>query len=229
MLPRMNDELERKLSRWIPDSEPPSGPRAAQHRLAAAIREMNHLLLERDPSEEALLAMAEQAEAFVSGLAGSAEKEAFWGYAETSNAGNPRAMFDRSPVIGLGNPVSPPVRMWVDGDVVRAAGVFGRAYEGPPGHVHGGVVSLAFDEVLGLTQSLANISGMTGTLTVRYRKPTPLYREVTFRGTLEGVEGRKIFTRATLHAGETLCAEAEGIFIAVDMGKFERMARGEEA
>jgi len=58
---------------------------------------------------------------------------------------------------------------------------------------------------------------MTGTLTVHYRKPTPLFTELIFEGVIERVEGRKIFTRGTASANGVLTAEAEGLFIAVGL------------
>ena len=81
---------------------------------------------------------------------------------------------------------------------------FGAAYEGPPTCVHGGFVAAAFDEVLGLAQSLGGNPGMTGTLTVRYRKPTPLHTDLRFEATLDGQEGRKLFTSGRVYAGDTL-------------------------
>ena len=48
------------------------------------------------------------------------------------------------------------------------------AYEGPPGLVHGGVVALLLDQILGGAADHAGVPGMTGTLTVRYRKGTRL-------------------------------------------------------
>ena len=53
-------------------------------------------------------------------------------------------------VIGMRNPVAPPLAIERDAD----GGVFadfhlGAAYEGPPGHVHGGVAALILDHVLG--------------------------------------------------------------------------------
>jgi hypothetical protein len=36
-----------------------------------------------------------------------------------------------------------------------------------------------------------------------------------FRATATKVEGRKIFTSATLHHEDTLCAEATGLFVAM--------------
>lgn len=64
---------------------------------------------------------------------------------------------------------------------------------------------------------------MTANLTVDYRSPTPLLRELVFRGWCEKVEGRKIFTRGTLHHGDTLCAESAGLFISMRPELFERL------
>ena len=100
---------------------------------------------------------------------------------------------------------------------------FGSAYEGPPGSVHGGVVAATFDEVLGMTQSLSGQPGMTGTLTVKYRRPTPLHRDLRFEGTLDRVDGRKIFTTGRCFDGDTLTAEAEGLFVRVDFEKIVAM------
>ena len=57
----------------------------------------------------------------------------------------------------------------IDGDAW-----FDWPYEGPPSCVHGGVIAETFDEMLGAACIVAGHPGMTGTLTVRYRKPTPL-------------------------------------------------------
>jgi acyl-CoA thioesterase FadM len=61
---------------------------------------------------------------------------------------------------------------------------------------------------------------MTGTLTVRYRKPTPLHTELRLAARVDRVEGRKIFASGGIHAGDLLTAEAEGIFISVDRARF---------
>jgi acyl-coenzyme A thioesterase PaaI-like protein len=98
--------------------------------------------------------------------------------------------------------------------------VFGSAYEGPPGCVHGGYVAAAFDEVLGYAETFSGAPGMTGTLTVVYRSPTPLHTEVVFRAKITRVEGRKIFVHGTLHAGERLCAESDAIFVSMRAGRY---------
>ena len=98
-------------------------------------------------------------------------------------------------------------------------------YEGPPGCVHGGFIAAGFDEMLGFAQSLSGQPGMTGRLLVSYRSPTPLHQPVRYEGRVDRVEGRKIFTVATLHHGDTLCAEAEGLFISMKPEVFQRLMR----
>jgi acyl-coenzyme A thioesterase PaaI-like protein len=113
------------------------------------------------------------------------------------------------------NPFASPIRLAVANGKILGRANFGATFEGSPGTVHGGFVAAAFDQVLFMAQSLTGIPAMTGTLTVRYRKPTPLLTELVFEGVVERVEGRKIFTRATASANGVLTAEAEGLFIAV--------------
>ena len=124
----------------------------------------------------------------------------------------------RSPVVGEASPLSPRLdwEMQRDGDdrvVIEGRGVFGAAYEGPPGYVHGGWIACAFDEMLGIANITAGNPGMTARLTVHYRRPTPLFEEVVFRAWTERIEGRRIMTRGELRSGGELTCEAEGIFV----------------
>lgn len=208
----------------MPDELPPAGQWRALVRLAAAVRRTIDILSDTEADEAALTAAAEQVEAVNERLERLPRGRRLWGFAESATSGSPKAMFDNSPIIGMANPVAPPLSLRVEEGRVVGTAVYGQAYEGPPGHLHGGWVAASFDEVLGMAQTLSGRPGMTGTLTVRYRNPTPLYREVRFEGWIEGVEGRKIFTRGTLHAGDVLCAEAEAIFVSVDWERFRSLA-----
>lgn len=133
------------------------------------------------------------------------------------------AFFDQSPLSGLSNPLSPPLVLSydpADPNALRGHVNFGTAYEGPPGFVHGGYVAAVFDELLGATQSLSGTQGMTAHLGVDYRNPTPLGVDLEMHGWVESIEGRKICSRATLSAGDRLCAEADALFIAFEPGAF---------
>lgn len=136
---------------------------------------------------------------------------------------------ERSPFIGMANPVAPPMLVTFTDDAIEARVTLGLLHEGPPGCVHGGYVAALFDEVLGAAQVHSGRAGMTGRLTVHYRSPTPLHEELRLAARLVKVEGRKILCTATLHAGDRLCAEAEGLFVTIDMDKVRAMleARGE--
>jgi len=108
---------------------------------------------------------------------------------------------------------------------VRGRATITSAYEGPPGCVHGGVIAALFDELLGVANITSGVGAMTGTLTIKYRSPTPLYTPLDFAARTTEIDGRKVYTRGTIHAGERLCAEAEGIFIQVDQSRFVEHAR----
>lgn len=127
--------------------------------------------------------------------------------------------FDYSGFVGPLNPLSPPISVAFDDGVVTARVTYARQYEGPPGCVHGGLIAGAFDEVLGFAQVTSGTPGMTGRLEISYRSPTPLFEEVVYRGWLESVSGRKVLAKGTLHHGETLCAEATGLFISFPVGR----------
>ncbi len=203
--------------------EDAAGLWAEKRRLAEAMRRVIEHLVVTDAPPERLAQAADRLSRFADMLAEYPRSTSFPGFAESANAGDVHAFFDLSPVIGLSNPLAPPIWLHPEGDRVKGRAIFGSAYEGPPGCVHGGFVAAAFDEVLGFAQSITGNPGMTGTLTVRYRRPTPLHRELVFDAGVDRVEGRKIFVSATIAADGEVTAEAEGIFISLDRERFAEM------
>jgi acyl-coenzyme A thioesterase PaaI-like protein len=200
-----------------------SPQREQVRRLADAMRTViEHLVATRAPEGE-LAAAAGTLEALAASLAGYPGPTSFEGFAESANAGDTHAFFDRSPIIGRSNPLAPPLEFSILDGRVDGRVRFGSAYEGPPGAVHGGYVAATFDEVLGMAQSISGRPGMTGTLTVRYRRPHPLHTDLRFEAELVGVEGRKIFAAGRSYDGDELLAEAEGIFITVDFSKIAEL------
>ena len=61
---------------------------------------------------------------------------------------------------------------------------------------------------------------VTGTLTVRYRRPTPLHTELRFEGRFDRIVDRQVFCSARAFAGDDLVAEAEAVFVTVDRARF---------
>ena len=120
-----------------------------------------------------------------------------------------------NPVIGEANPLAPPLYVESSRDgTARAEFELGDAYEGPPGLVHGGVCALILDHILGSAGGAAGRPGMTGTLQLRYRRPTPLHRPLVARAWVEGEEGRKTTIRGEIaRADGRVTVEASGLFI----------------
>lgn len=124
---------------------------------------------------------------------------------------------DRMPwgnaVIGLRNPIAPPllVQHHADGSV-SAEFDLGAAYEGPPGHVHGGVAALILDHVLGEAASPAISPRLTGTISIRYLRPTPL-GPLRTHAEIVRTEGVKTFAAGTISDAEGPTVQAEGVFI----------------
>lgn len=116
-------------------------------------------------------------------------------------------------VVGMRNAVAPPLdvqtseegRAWADFTL-------GAAYEGPPGLVHGGVSALLLDQIAGEAAAAGGSPGMTGTLTLRYRRGTPL-GPLHAEAHIERTEGVKTFVTGFLGDAEGPTVEAEGVFI----------------
>lgn len=117
-------------------------------------------------------------------------------------------------VVGLRNPIAPPLVIHHEPDgLVWSEFVLGAAYEGPPDTVHGGVCALVLDHVLGATAHQPDRPAFTGTLTLRYRRPTALGRPLRAQAHVERVEGVKTFAVGHLADEHGVTVEAEGIFI----------------
>jgi acyl-coenzyme A thioesterase PaaI-like protein len=200
----------------FPDREQFATPERS--RLAEAVRRaIDVVMTVEDVSVERITAAAESFEAATAALAGPTHLQSRFEHASglrrTSPNRNHGDYLPRSPIVGESSPLAPPIAWeWVPPRIVGRV-TFGAAYEGPPSYVHGGIIALAFDEMLGMANIASGHPGMTGTLTVRYRRPTPLYHEVAFEAWVVKVEGRRIATRGTLSFDDVLCAECDGLFV----------------
>ena len=116
-------------------------------------------------------------------------------------------------LIGKHHPMYMPIELETHERVTRGRVNLDISWEGPPGCVHGGYVAHLCDCLMGQHNLNVGIPGMTGTLSVRYRRPTPLHTDLQLEARTERASGRKIVTRARIVANDELMAEAEGLFI----------------
>ncbi len=201
-------------------SFPEDHPDTARLRLAAALRPLITMTVAGTPDDADLLAAAEAVERLAADLAAGAGTDRRM--RQPPDTDRPTVeYFPTSPIAGILNPIAPPVSLEVvegaDGGPleIRATAWFDYPYEGPPSCVHGGVIAATFDEILGAANMVAGSPGMTGTLTVRYRKPTPLRTDLRLEARFLERDGRKIRTWAGMYHGDVLTAEADGLFIEV--------------
>lgn len=123
--------------------------------------------------------------------------------------------FEYNPVLGVANPYAPPVDIEVVDGAVHGTTRLHHAYEGPPGYVHGGILSLILDQTLGLANVIAGTPGMTLALNVRYLRPTPLDTDLQIHSVHDRIEDRNIVSVGSISADGETTVTAEGIFRAL--------------
>ncbi len=123
-------------------------------------------------------------------------------------ASDGRVYLDHSRDIGAFNAFFPTYRIHVDGDRASGTVAFPIVYEGPPGLVHGGYLALFFDSIVQHHNCDLGLAGKTTSLSVSFRRPTPLLAELRFEVERSVADGR-IRSTARLLASETVLCEAQ--------------------
>ena len=119
-----------------------------------------------------------------------------------------------NPVTGFRNAIAPPLIMCEEPEGLWWSEFeLGDAYQGPPGWVHGGVLALVLDQILGEAASEGLSKPLfTGTITLRYLRGTPL-GPLRAESAIERTDGIKTFVSGHMSDAEGKTVEAEGIFI----------------
>lgn len=112
------------------------------------------------------------------------------------------------------------VRFFLTGEnVITASFTPDAAQEGPPGHVHGGVLATVLDEAMGMAAWTTGKMCVAVNLNFSYKSPVPLGAAVQIQARLDRVEGRKVFTVGTItlpeNGGEytVIAVEGQGVFV----------------
>ena len=127
-------------------------------------------------------------------------------------------------VIGACNPVAPPVRLLFEPPKAIGLVTFGAPYEGAPRCVHGAALAATFDIVLTAANVVADATGPTVRLNLRYRRPTLLGVEARFEGWVTARDARRVHSLGRLVQNGEVTLEAEGEFAVFDHARVERMA-----
>ena len=121
-----------------------------------------------------------------------------------------------------GNIMSVPMALHVTADG-RVGGTvqFRRYHLGRNGAVHGGVLGLLFDSLLGYTTAKLTKSmyQRTAHLGIDYRKIVPIGRQLQVEAGLDRIGGRKIFVSGRLLDGPDVLTESDALFIRLKPGQ----------
>ncbi|MGP4027601.1 PaaI family thioesterase [Actinomadura sp. 3N407] len=179
--------------------------------LAARVRELAEAAVLTGVGAAEAAAVADEVEALTARLA--VERRVAPPYVASSEGILER--HTANPVNGALNPFAPPVDLQVTPDgAVRGEYTLSPLYEGPPSYVHGGVSAMVLDQALGMAAAVSGTPGMTATLELRYRRPTPLGVPLVVEARFSRVEGRKVHASGNITGPDgRVTVEATAMFI----------------
>jgi len=94
---------------------------------------------------------------------------------------------------------------------------------GDTGFVHGGILTLACDEILGQLMWLLRKPGVTGRLETDFLLPVPVGSAVYLSAEILGISGRKVYSRCEGRLNSLdgpVAIRAQSLFIIVEMQQF---------
>ena len=207
-------------SPYDPDSQEATYWQARQT-LASATRVLNEKLVSTDIDPELAAALTEKIEGLTAELSQAQQVTGLVDMAKRGQRGTiDDVMGELVSVGGRSHPCSPELRWQEASNRITGTVKFGQAFEGPPGHVHGGWVAGVLDHLMGMTHVRTGHPGMTGGLSVRYLKPTPLNQVIEVSAQATELDDKRTEVKAEMRFGETTTATAEAIFVRVDREKF---------
>lgn len=191
--------------------------RDALHRLADAVRELIDATVSSDVEPAEVDAVRNDVLALTRRLNVKRHPGIYSGLLgrEPIDHTRPRRSVPLSPWMGPFNPLAPPIEIeFRDGGVFGSTNL-GKAYIGPPNAAHGGVVAGILDQLLASAGQSAGVAGVTANMSVRFRKPTPLYAKLTLRAWADPRDegSRKRTVHAEIRHGNVVTAEGRALVI----------------
>ncbi|MBD0023449.1 PaaI family thioesterase [Gordonia pseudamarae] len=178
--------------------------------LGAAVRELIDAAIRTEVDDDTIRTATTQISDIAAGLRARQIDGAFGVRYNASGTG----MAWGNAVVGLANGVAPPITLhYPPTGGTRAEFNLGAPYEGPPGCVHGGICMMVLDALLGSAAASDETAAYTGTITVRFLRPTMLFTPLTASAEVTERSGRKKIVRGSIadEHGDTVVAE--GVFI----------------
>jgi hypothetical protein len=178
---------------------------------AAALRRLTGLLLALENDHPTVTTMLDRFAEWEAELATAVPPDSAPRIGDDPD-GSRRLYLDHAFDVGAYNPCFPEYRFDpIDDttpDIAKGSVAFPLVFEGPPGLVHGGFLGVFFDCATQQHNCATRLSGKTRSLTVEYRRPTPILTELRFD--VVRTEGQRWLTSTArlLLDDEVLCVGA---------------------
>jgi hypothetical protein len=182
-------------------------PLAEQLEFAAEVRDLVSTVLSLESSSPQLVALTEKLREAREILSDHAPSDLSPRIGEDASDSQ-RVYIDHSRGVGAFNPFFPVYEMTVADDSATGTVEFPISYEGPPGLVHGGFLAVFFDSVLQQLNCDLGLTGKTASLSLRYRRPTPVLTRLDLKAS-RVVTADRINSEARLELGGKVLCEAE--------------------
>lgn len=201
-------------------TEVPWAAGAERRRLAAATRALSDAVVRTGVSPAALAEVADAIEAATARLGATT-------YRRTIDITPDSHRREMALVNGPSHPFAPLLDMVAGDDGYAATVTLGPSWEGAPGLVHGGALSLLFDHVMAWAVTRAGEPGpsMTATMTLTYRRPTPLGVPLTIVSRVDRAVGRKVHVAAELRVNGEVTVQGSALFVKLTQEHQQRVYR----
>lgn len=216
-------------------ADSPLGRAAGRAAAAAELRRLAHALVAHEPDPKTVAAVTAALTPLTDLVLDAPRRERHLSSAEdvfsahaateTHPFGSVDGPLADRPILGATNPFAVEATSWLEEREAVTDVVLGPGFEGAPKRAHGGIVAAIFDDVTGHVLGFAGTPAFTGTLTIRYHRPTPIGVPLQFRARLDGREGRRLFISADCRCDGDLLATCEAVYVVVDARRFSDAAR----
>ena len=191
--------------------------------LASSIRALADAAVETGVGEDEISAVTADVRALASRLASERHTGPYSGlHGRELDLTTPAGPLPLSPVIGDCNPSAPDVRLRFEAGRVRGSAHLTRRHVGPPGAAHGGVGAMIADQLVAVTPFALGLACVTRSMTVQYRRPLPLQRELVLEAWCRQISDSEARAWCTISVDGEVALEAEAEMVALRLTRPER-------
>ena len=181
--------------------------------LTTAVRRLVEATVRTGHDADRLEALATRVDALADELGSTLDDDPWKARSRGDFVSDPAGIMGINPAVGRSNPTAPVVDLRLGEGGLAGTVRFDMQHVGPPYRAHGGVVASLLDQALGLAVIAGGSPGMTTSMTVRYRRATPLQEDLRFEARITSAEGGTSTATGEIYDNEgRVTAEAEATF-----------------